>query len=835
MRLRHLALCAFVGVIACATAGVAEAQEFDPRKLAQDLRDDDPRLWDQFNHAVTGKTFYGRFKTRDDGTLWTDDKGQYQFDVDKNKPEMKNNVSRLRLKKTDITELKFRQLHGPVKWKEYRRSFPTPAKPDRAAIAAIADSAVTLAGAEYEFFVDEIRKGLLDSAAKIYEEAIRIGGEWPAGYVKLGDLYRQRYDYDREMATYLRAAKANSVDGEVLRRHAEALERLGLLQEAEETFTKAIAASADNGKQIIGRGRVRLALGRPADALADFVLAKDSTESAVAHQGMGRATLQLAKSLEDLKKSVDAFRKGRDFAADGAKGLDNGPLRQELSNDLAVSLILDADYTGAIAGLKELLELQDDPVPAAQPPPDPDAPAVGPPAPEGPRLALEFNPFKSSTYVNLGIAYTQEGNVVSADESFRIAAALDPTSAGPWVGLGALAEKLSADAVATETKEDNGQIQWGVAVDHYRAALAIDPTHAGARYALAQLLFRGGSLEDAQRELEITIRLDPNQADALSLLGHIALEQGRDVAAARYFARALEFLPSDAALHASRGVALLRAGELESAEEEMRAAEKLDSKNLSAKEASAYIDYVRARGKKDREERALGKMRLIASDSAWATTSQAAVRLQRAKHQWFDGFDRKATGTVGNKWEHKLKRGPVVAVADNRAVFSKTVQRDPDKVSVELIRQTDQKDFVSIQARLFVEAALAADVRLTILTRKKDGDVSGAAYIGKSRTGDLVIGKFDGSKKLWVDVQTIGPWPPADEDGAVTLALEREVDETGRVLSTFRFMVNGEVVAAGVGGLFTPSRDTWVGITAQADLDVTINFSADDATLVERK
>jgi tetratricopeptide (TPR) repeat protein len=833
--MRYGIIAPVVCVAALSAADVAFAQDLDPRALKQDLRDREARLWDEFQHAISGKTVFGRFKRRDDDSLWTDDKGQYQFDVDLNHPQMKNSVGRLRLKKSDVTEAKFRQLHGECAWKEFQARFPKPQKPDRAAIAGIADTAVAQAAEEYEFFVDEVRKGLLDTAARIYEAAIAIGGEWPVGYVKLGDLYRQRFDYERELATYLAAAKANSADGEVLRRHAEALERLGLRQESENVFTKSIDASVDNGKQLVGRGRVRLRLGRPEDALADFTAASKGTEAGVAWQGIGRARLQLAKNLKDLAAAVEALRKGRELASEGARGLDGGPLKQELSNDLAVALILDANYDEAIEALKEVLELDADPEPPAPAVPgNPDDPPPAEPEPAGPRLALEFNPFKATAYVNLGLAYVQKDYVTAAQESFDRAAALDPTSAAPLVGLGALAERISAAAVATESKEDDADIQWGVAADRYTAALAIDPTHAGARYALAQLLFRGGKLEDAQRELEETIRLDPNQADALALLGHIALEQTRDVAAARYFARALEFLPDDATLHASRGVALLRAGEVEAAEQELRAAQKLDAQNLTAKEASAYIDYVRARGKRDREERALAKMRLIASDSPWATAAREAVRTQRAKHQWSDDFGRRNSTTVGNKWEHKLKNGPTVAIADQKAVFSKAVQRAPDKASVELVRETDAGDFVSIEARFFVEASLAADVRLTLVKRTRSDEASQAVFIGKSRTGELVIGKFDSSKKLWVTTQTLGPWPAAAEGGAVTLHIEKLV-KNGRPQNEFSFRVNGEIVAADVGGLFTGGRDVWAGISAQADLDVAVKFAVDDVILVERR
>ena len=172
----RLALRLVLGVaVAGAVAPAVHAQAPDPRELAKDLRDQQVRLWDQVQIQGMPGWFYGRFRKKDDGTLWQDDRKQYSFEIDLNHPQQKNRPRSLKFPKFD--DVKFRQLPHEVHWKLYKTRYPAPQLPDRGAIAALAKEAVAKSQkpeANWELFLDEIRQGLLDTAARIFEDVIRI-------------------------------------------------------------------------------------------------------------------------------------------------------------------------------------------------------------------------------------------------------------------------------------------------------------------------------------------------------------------------------------------------------------------------------------------------------------------------------------------------------------------------------------------------------------------------------------------------------------------------------------------------------------------------------------
>lgn len=809
-----------LGVLGAITTP-ARAQADDPRAVPNDLRDQQVRLWDQMQYLGVNKWWYGRFRTRDDGALWRDDKNNYHFEVDLNHPAQKNSTRTLKFAKWD--DVKFRQLPHAAHWKLYRSRYPDPKLPDRGAIVALAKEAVTKSQKPeptWELFLDEIRGGLLDTAARIFEDVIRVSPEWPTGYRELGALYRDRFDYENEMRTYLRARTAGALDADVLRLEAEALERLGLLGDAERSFQEALRLTPGDAAANLGLGRVRLRTARPEEALPAFEAAaagRDVNVAGVAAQGLGRARLKLAKTPADLDAAIKAIEQARDRATDQAHGLDGGPLRKEVTHDLAVARLLQGRWGDAQDLLLGVLGLTELPKPPAPPAPAAGGDDDGAPAPPaGPRLAQEFDPWKARAHVNLGLAATRNEQHEAARECFALASALDPTSAEPWIALGALEEKLGDFYAAHQA---------------YRQALVIDPEDAAARYTLGQLLFRANKLDEAEKELEEAIRLDPGMADALSLLGHVALRTQRDQAAARYFARAAEFLPEDAPLHAARGVALLRSGDLAGADAAFVRALQVDGKNVTAEEGRAWVEYARARGKRDREGQALALMQQLASD--WSRQAQELIALQREKHQWEDFFDRRDGKKVGNRWEHALTNGPLVQLREGRAVLSGPVKKDPTQPAVELVRQSDRNTFVSIEATLWLDAAKPHAARLVVLGRRRDETLDALTF-GRNAEGALTLGHYDNGEKRWKDLASYGPWPGPQGDGAgVRLGMERLM-EGRRFLDRWRLTANGQVVAE-VDVPFRPNADVWVGIQGAASLNLPIDITVDDVRIVEKR
>jgi DNA-binding winged helix-turn-helix (wHTH) protein/tetratricopeptide (TPR) repeat protein len=79
------------------------------------------------------------------------------------------------------------------------------------------------------------------------------------------------------------------------------------------------------------------------------------------------------------------------------------------------------------------------------------------------------------------------------------------------------------------------------AIGRFESALALDPSFAPARAALAGLLALEGDLERARREVQTTLALDPDLAEAHAARSFVQLFHDRDPAAARVSAeRALE-------------------------------------------------------------------------------------------------------------------------------------------------------------------------------------------------------------------------------------------------------------------------------------------------------
>lgn len=187
--------------------------------------------------------------------------------------------------------------------------------------------------------------------------------------------------------------------------------------------------------------------------------------------------------------------------------------------------------------------------PAATPQPSPARPAASPsaspaanqqqqlvsPVPRETRAKayaklLEGQRYVSRARTSGGI--TREG-LVAAQSAFRQAAELDPTLSEAHTALAELAFFFLDDQPAAER--------------HARNALAINPDNFGAHRLLSRLYsLRAGTdaaqfkREDADlavAELREVLRLDPNDAEALALLGEFYSLTGREAEAAELFRR----------------------------------------------------------------------------------------------------------------------------------------------------------------------------------------------------------------------------------------------------------------------------------------------------------
>ncbi len=134
--------------------------------------------------------------------------------------------------------------------------------------------------------------------------------------------------------------------------------------------------------------------------------------------------------------------------------------------------------------------------------------------------------------------------------------------------------------------QQNGRLEEAIA--QYRTAMGLDDfkrqapqSRASFHVMLASALDKNGSWEDAQRELQNAITLDPSNASALNYLGYGMLERGADMAQAEAFVRrAYEIEPTSSAYADSLGWALYKSGKFNDAVimlEKAAAAEKGDT------------------------------------------------------------------------------------------------------------------------------------------------------------------------------------------------------------------------------------------------------------------
>ncbi len=173
-------------------------------------------------------------------------------------------------------------------------------------------------------------------------------------------------------------------------------------------------------------------------------------------------------------------------------------------------------------------------------------------------IALRLNPAELDAHNNLGAIKAQKGDLEGAIQEFRAELMLDPNHPNRTrilhnIGNALLALGHPQDAVLA-----------------FESALSQDPNLVETHISLASALHQLGDDERAQEELEIAIRLDPENPRAHYDLGllqraktpHLALQE---------FYKAIQFRPRWATAHNSLAITLLQMGAIDEAIAEFRA------------------------------------------------------------------------------------------------------------------------------------------------------------------------------------------------------------------------------------------------------------------------
>jgi tetratricopeptide (TPR) repeat protein len=138
------------------------------------------------------------------------------------------------------------------------------------------------------------------------------------------------------------------------------------------------------------------------------------------------------------------------------------------------------------------------------------------------------------------------------------------------------------------------------AVAQYREAVRIDPHLPGAHFELGEAILQDsmseGSQQNAQKEFETALAINPSDAKAEAQLGALFSLHGDVAAALSHYQRAAELSPDDPEAQVGLGKVLMSTGEPEKALQHLLAAVRIDPTNAQAhyRLAQLYRQLARA-------------------------------------------------------------------------------------------------------------------------------------------------------------------------------------------------------------------------------------------------
>jgi len=159
----------------------------------------------------------------------------------------------------------------------------------------------------------------------------------------------------------------------------------------------------------------------------------------------------------------------------------------------------------------------------------------------------------SIAHVYLGAALASEGKTGLALEHYRTAVAIAPDNVAALNNLGTALAGLQA------APGDQGQVAEAIAC--FRRAQQIDPASKAAYYNLGVALSREGRTEEAIAQYRKALEIDPNFSDAHLNLGNALRKSGQSDEAVDHLRQALKITPDQAAAYASLGLIYSQRGD----------------------------------------------------------------------------------------------------------------------------------------------------------------------------------------------------------------------------------------------------------------------------------
>src|SRR5262249_11924046 len=157
------------------------------------------------------------------------------------------------------------------------------------------------------------------------------------------------------------------------------------------------------------------------------------------------------------------------------------------------------------------------------------------------KRAIKLDPFYGQAYMLLGLAQMQLGQWRDAQWAFEEAAKVEPGNARAYLGAGsalneqknyaaaqaALQESLEIRPDSAEAHYEMARSLWGqnklpAAEDHVRQALGLNKNYAGPHALMGNIYLQHEDPENALKEFEEYLRLDPQGSLAPSVKQMVA-------------------------------------------------------------------------------------------------------------------------------------------------------------------------------------------------------------------------------------------------------------------------------------------------------------------------
>jgi tetratricopeptide (TPR) repeat protein len=334
---------------------------------------------------------------------------------------------------------------------------------------------------------------------------------------------------------------------------------------------------------------------------------------------------------------------------------------------------------------------------------------------------------RKTGYVERGKQYLASGNYDKARVEFRNAGQIDPKDAEVNFLLGEAAEKLNNPREA---------------VAQYSASIAGNPSQTAARAALGRLYLYAGMPDKAQEVIEPGLKLEPNNAQLLTVRGGVSAQKGDIKAALADAQHAVQLAPSD-----DFAIALLASmyrsnSQIDKAIDAIQSGLRLLSNNLGLR--AILADLYSASGQTGAAEDQLKQ--IIKLDPKTLAQREALTRyyLQQKNMDAAESTLRETVKDLPDNIQAKVnlieftdqQRGRDKAIAEIEEFAGANAANDDLKLQLgQLLWQFEHAERAEALFKEIIKhsgvkpVGLAARDRLAVVLLKKNNDVSGASAL----------------------------------------------------------------------------------------------------------